>query len=226
MAPWDRNKMHILMRKLYCYCVESMKKWRWHRRISEARTRREQGPDSVSADSNLVPKGGTVTLVARSRLFWWLFGWMGLLLFALSGGLGFLLLEQMERFEFQQVEENLHFQATQVERELLQLSPNGVDLSPQTVADQYRNTPLRLTILDGEGRVLADSAVTPPPAENHSDRPEIVAAQAQSEALPSFTSAEPLTVPRWSMSLTESSEPRRPSPLFVSLGPWTAFRRS
>ena len=136
----------------------------------------------MSADANLVPKGGTVTLVARSRLFWWLFGGMGLLLFALSGGLGFLLLEQMERFEFQQVEENLHFQATQVERELQQLSPNGMDLSPQTVADQYRNTPLRLTILDGSGRVLADSAVTPPPVENHSDRPELVAAQRDGSA--------------------------------------------
>src|SRR5438046_514001 len=109
--------------------------------------------------------------LGRSRTFWRLFGTFGLLVLAAIVVLGALVSSRIEWHEMQQIEESLHIKAVLVE-EVVRDVPED-QLQARVVALREK-TGTRITLIDHDGGVLAESEEDPRHIKNHRDRPEII----------------------------------------------------
>ncbi len=111
-------------------------------------------------------------------MFWRLFGIYGALLLLAVGTLGLILVNRVEQHSRQQIEHNLRNKARLL-RETVRALP--VDHGPalqERMEALSREIATRITLLDAQGRVIADSEKDPAEMDNHAGRPEIVAAAA------------------------------------------------
>lgn len=113
----------------------------------------------------------------RSRRFWSLFGTYGVLALTIAFLLGLIATGQIERFQFQQAERDLRVKAFLVGKSIPEFSPNQIShlQADANALDSEINS--RITFLDSNGKVLADSVQDPAVMENHATRPEIIAAR-------------------------------------------------
>ncbi len=128
-------------------------------------------------------------MILRSRLLWKLFAGMAAIVLVTATVIGFLAARQAETEALGEVERRLTGQARLVRaivaeellagfdldarvRDLAGGSSREADRSGLESGDRFR-----LTIMDGSGRVIADSDLDPQRAENHADRPEVLAAR-------------------------------------------------
>lgn len=113
----------------------------------------------------------------RSRRFWWLFGTYGVLALTTAFLLGLIATGQIERFQFQQAERDLHVKAFLVSNSVPESAQNQnshLQADADTLDSEINS---RITFLDSNGKVLADSVQDPAVMENHATRPEIIAAR-------------------------------------------------
>lgn len=114
----------------------------------------------------------------RSRTFWRLLGTIGVLILFSIGIVGVVTVRRFERFYWQQFEDTLRAKAIFVRAMVRQSSGPATSENQQQIRDLGVQTRTRITLIDDAGRVLADSAEDPEHMENHSQRPEVVAARA------------------------------------------------
>jgi two-component system phosphate regulon sensor histidine kinase PhoR len=108
----------------------------------------------------------------RSRMFWRLFGAYGLLLLSSIGLLGVVLNTRMQRQYRAQVTERLRAKAVLV-RELVREWPaDRLPVLEKRLAALGSEIGTRITLIDGQGKILGDSDESPEIMENHADRPE------------------------------------------------------
>ena len=110
----------------------------------------------------------------RSRIFWRVFGTYGVLLVSAIGLLGMVVVGRVEQHFLQQIEGSLRIKAVLV-REAVRGWPGGSDaaaLQSRMIALR-KQIATRITLIDDDGTVLADSEADPAQMENHSDRPEV-----------------------------------------------------
>jgi two-component system, OmpR family, phosphate regulon sensor histidine kinase PhoR len=116
-------------------------------------------------------------LSGRWRTFWRLFGTFSTLSLLAIACLGWLVLQRVEAARLLQIEDSLHTDAILIEKLL-----GEVPLARQPqLFRELKGLPgseegLRITLLNKQGVVLTDSAEDPAALDNHSDRPEVVAA--------------------------------------------------
>lgn len=130
----------------------------------------------------------------KRRIFWKFFaGFFAMSLF-LALAFYFLILGQVQSFYVKTYEEHLQKLGTLLSAELTAVWPamdsNAVD---RFIKAKGRQAQTRLTLIDRQGKVLADSQKDPRLMQNHSDRPEIATAlsgRARSEIHYSFTLKE------------------------------------
>jgi two-component system phosphate regulon sensor histidine kinase PhoR len=111
-----------------------------------------------------------------SRTFWRIFGTYSLLLLCAIVALALVIPGRMTRRYQQQMDEKLRGQALLV----LELIKAGKDNAPPTEAQVHRlgsEIGTRITLLDRDGRVLADTDQDPGRMDNHLLRPEIQVAK-------------------------------------------------
>jgi two-component system phosphate regulon sensor histidine kinase PhoR len=148
----------------------------------------------------------------RSWMFWRLFAlYAGVSLGAIAL-LGIVVEFQVERYLEQQVEEILQTRAILVEEAVRgrPIEPRG-DLQARTVA-LAREIATRITLLDRDGVVLADSDEDPAQMENHAGRPEVQAARAGRFGSASRFST---TVNQWMLYLALRADGAGPGVAFV-----------
>jgi two-component system phosphate regulon sensor histidine kinase PhoR len=119
-----------------------------------------------SGPIRFVPK----TLATRLALTY------SMLVLAVMAALGWTLVQTIRGTYLEQLERDLTAEAT-LAGELISVSLAPVAPSPRpleaTVAELAEGLSVRVTVVDGEGRVLADSHRDPGTMENHATRPEI-----------------------------------------------------
>ncbi len=127
----------------------------------------------------------------KKRIFWKFFAGfiaMGLLL---GVSFYFAAVGEAKSLYLQLQQDKLHTLGDLLQAELTALWPQAEPPSLQHwILEKARPARTRLTLIDPQGNVLADSEKDPARMENHSDRPEIAAAQAgqpRSELRFSFT---------------------------------------
>src|SRR5262249_13899477 len=109
----------------------------------------------------------------RLGMFWRLFILYGVLLLLALGVLGALIVGRVEQHYEHQIEDDLRARALLI-RDLVQgQSPESVPPLQERVEAIGRELATRITLLDVNGRVLAESERDPAAIENHADRPEI-----------------------------------------------------
>jgi two-component system phosphate regulon sensor histidine kinase PhoR len=109
----------------------------------------------------------------RSRIFWRLFGTFGLLLLASMALLGVVLARRVEQHYQKQIRDNLLTRAVLVQEAFQDWSPERLSALRQRVTALGREIGTRITLLDKDGNVLADSDEDPDVMENHAHRPEV-----------------------------------------------------
>jgi two-component system phosphate regulon sensor histidine kinase PhoR len=113
----------------------------------------------------------------RSLMFWRVFLAFG----ALSAGalilLGTLVSRRVEAYQLQQVESSLRKRAAFVREALTEYPPESLAEWRERTVRLALSLDTRVTFLDGDGQVLADSSENPDEMGNYADRPEIVAAR-------------------------------------------------
>lgn len=110
----------------------------------------------------------------RSRIFWWLFASSGLCAAAAISLLAFLFASQLKHIELRQAEESLAGYAF--------LADQAIGTAPATgVAERVQQfrplAPVRVTALDAQGNILADSAEHHVHRGTRDDRPEVIDAR-------------------------------------------------
>jgi two-component system, OmpR family, phosphate regulon sensor histidine kinase PhoR len=112
----------------------------------------------------------------HSRTFWRLFGTFSVLLLCSIVLLGAIMVSRFERLLLRQIEESLRTKAILI-RDVVRDMPGGSgEPLQQRVQALGREVVTRITLLAGDGRVLADTDENPSAMENHADRPEVRAA--------------------------------------------------
>lgn len=106
----------------------------------------------------------------RSRIFWRLFAFYAVLLIVSFGVLGWLLIQRIENHLLQEIRQNLEIKTLLV-RDLVNRHRES-ELQEQIVR-VAKETGARITLMNANGDVLADSAELPSKMENHHDRVEI-----------------------------------------------------
>ena len=110
----------------------------------------------------------------RSRMFWRLFGLYMRLLLGAIGLLGFVIVGRVKQHYLEQVEESLRTKAILV-REMVRDRPTDqAPLLQQRTRALRPQIATRITLLNEDGTVLADSDEDPQHMENHANRPEIL----------------------------------------------------
>jgi two-component system, OmpR family, phosphate regulon sensor histidine kinase PhoR len=112
----------------------------------------------------------------RSWTFWRLFGTFGLLWLASFGLLGFAVITQVDRYERDLIATSLRARALLAQDALRGHTDDSAAL-PERVQRLADDAGARLTLIDADGRVRADSARDPAAMGDHSDRPEVIQAR-------------------------------------------------
>ena len=110
----------------------------------------------------------------RSRIFWRLFGVYSVLLAVSFGTLGWLLIDRMETHFLQEVQQDLEVKTTLV---CDLVNSCDADELPSRAARLAEEAKARITLIDADGTVLADSSERPERMDNHRDRAEIQSAE-------------------------------------------------
>jgi two-component system phosphate regulon sensor histidine kinase PhoR len=113
----------------------------------------------------------------HSWTFWRLFGTYGVLVLASIALLGLMIDAQVERRELHQLEEGLRDKAVFVEEAVRGRNADQLAALQGRWIILRQETRTRVTLIAGDGRVLADSDESPTQMENHADRPEVVQAR-------------------------------------------------
>jgi two-component system, OmpR family, phosphate regulon sensor histidine kinase PhoR len=114
----------------------------------------------------------------QSRMFWRLFATYGVLLLAAIGLLGAVLSARMQQHYEQQVEDALRTRLRLVSEVVRDWPADRLAVLQARIGELGPAIKTRITIIDRDGKVLADSDEDPQKMENHSGRPEIEAARA------------------------------------------------
>jgi two-component system phosphate regulon sensor histidine kinase PhoR len=110
----------------------------------------------------------------RSRIFWRLFAAYGVLLTVALGLLGWFLIGRLEKHLLDEIRQSLEIK-TLLLRELV--ARQSVGELQEDMSRLARETGARITLIRGDGKVLADSAERPDKMENHRDRAEVQQAE-------------------------------------------------
>jgi two-component system phosphate regulon sensor histidine kinase PhoR len=131
----------------------------------------------------------------RTRIFWKFFaGFLAMSLF-LALTFYFLTVGQVRSFYMKTCEEHLQKLGTLLRTELTAIWPgSGPEALERFIQAKGRQAQTRITVIDRQGKVLADSQKDPLLMQNHSDRPEFAAA----------LSGQPRSALRFSFTLRES----------------------
>src|SRR5438132_5221869 len=113
----------------------------------------------------------------HSRMFWRLFGSYGVLLLAAIGLLGAILSARMQQHYEQQVEDALRTRLRLVGEVVRDWPADRLADLQARIRDLGPSIKTRITLIDADGKVLADSDEDPQKMENHGRRPEIEAAR-------------------------------------------------
>src|SRR5438045_5268760 len=113
----------------------------------------------------------------HSRMFWRLFATYGVLLLAAIGLLGAVLSARMQQHYEQQVEDALRTRLRLVSEVVRDWPADRLAVLQARIRELGPAIKTRITLIDRDGRVLADSDEDPQKMENHSGRPEIEAAR-------------------------------------------------
>ncbi|HVS13531.1 MAG TPA: ATP-binding protein [Thermoanaerobaculia bacterium] len=129
-------------------------------------------------------------MILRSRFLWKLFAGIAAIVVVTASVIGLLVTRQVEVEAHQELERRLAGQALLVRAILAGDLLAGADLQSRVrdlangsagVADRTgleQGDRFRLTVIDAEGGVVADSDADPATVDNHGDRPEVLAAKA------------------------------------------------
>jgi two-component system phosphate regulon sensor histidine kinase PhoR len=115
----------------------------------------------------------------HSRLFWRLFGTFTGLIVASTGFLGVSVIARVERHYLRQMEDNLRTKAVLLREVVRDRPAEGGHALQARVRTLREEVDTRITLLDADGIVLADSDEDPARMEPHDSRPEIRAARAK-----------------------------------------------
>jgi two-component system phosphate regulon sensor histidine kinase PhoR len=110
-------------------------------------------------------------------MFWRLFLPAVGLLLATIGVLGAVIAGRVEQHQLTQIEESLRTKAILVQEAVRERASNQ-DLLQKRLVALRQEIATRMTLLDSQSRVLADSEQEPAPMENHAGRPEVQEARA------------------------------------------------
>lgn len=124
-------------------------------------------------------------MLLKSRLFWLLFGSYFLLASLAAAGLGLFAANRLRAARFESIQRMFYEEIRLVYDLIKEDLPAGPASQAGPLRQKLRTLAAtigcRLTIVDAEGRVLADTEAEPDKMENHRLRPEIVTAAAQGE---------------------------------------------
>ncbi len=109
-------------------------------------------------------------------MFWRLFVIYGALLLLAVGSLGLLIVDRVDRHLQRQLEDGLRSKARVLCEAVRDLPADRRTILQERVEALGREIATRITLVDAQGRVLADSARDPAGMDNHANRPEIRAA--------------------------------------------------
>lgn len=114
----------------------------------------------------------------RSRMFWRLFGIYGMLLLLAIGSLGLIIVRRVEQHSRQQIEDSLRTKALLLFETVRAFPSHPGPALQERLEALSQETATRITLLDTQGKVIADSEKDPAEMDNHASRPEILAAAA------------------------------------------------
>src|ERR1043166_5825702 len=106
----------------------------------------------------------------RSRIFWRLFGVYSVLLTLSFGVLGWLLIHRMETHLLQELQRGLEAKASLIRELVNRQDASELQAQVMRIAGDMG---ARITLIQADGKVLADSDEQPGKMENHGDRPEV-----------------------------------------------------
>jgi two-component system phosphate regulon sensor histidine kinase PhoR len=111
----------------------------------------------------------------RSRNFWWLFGSFGVLILASIGVLGALIESRVDDDYLRQIEDSLRTKVILVREAVAPHEGDAPEALQQRIEELHREIGVRITLIEENGTVLADSERDPRrhDLENHADRPEL-----------------------------------------------------
>jgi len=120
----------------------------------------------------------------RSRILWKLFsGYVVLILLSISI-VGILISKQVEEETLSEIERSLYLRATFLQNIALELLSNSSNIKIQgRIKNLGKKIDTRFTVININGRVLADSQKDPKAMDNHGNRPEILAAHSHGQGI-------------------------------------------
>ena len=120
----------------------------------------------------------------RSRILWKLFsGYVVLILLSISI-VGILISKQVEEETLSEIERSLYLRATFLQNIALELLSNSSNIKIQVrIKNLGKKIDTRFTVININGRVLADSQKDPKAMDNHGNRPEILAAHSHGQGI-------------------------------------------
>ena len=120
----------------------------------------------------------------RSRILWKLFsGYVVLILLSISI-VGILISKQVEEETLSEIERSLYLRATFLQNIALELLSNSSNIKIQgRIKNLGKKIDTRFTVININGRVLADSQKDPKAMDNHGSRPEILAAHSHGQGI-------------------------------------------
>jgi two-component system phosphate regulon sensor histidine kinase PhoR len=114
----------------------------------------------------------------RSRFFWKLYASYALLVLATTAVVGSLVHHQMARSLLTEVARSLRDRTRLIEPYAAQAFGAGSTAAVQAIVVPLgRDTGMRITLIEPDGTVIADSEQDPATMDNHRERPEVTAAQ-------------------------------------------------
>src|SRR5262245_7328110 len=115
----------------------------------------------------------------RWRTFWRLFGTYVVLVLTAIGLLGWVVVGRVEKQVLADIEQYLFSKNILVEEMIRGNPADRPDQLQARLAGLPKDVDIRITLIDEQGNVLADSAENPARMENHANRPEVIAARAK-----------------------------------------------
>ena len=120
----------------------------------------------------------------RSRILWKLFSGYVVLIFLSISIVGILISKQVEEETLSEIERSLYLRATFLQNIALELLSNSSNIKIQDrIKNLGKKIDTRFTVININGRVLADSQKDPKAMDNHGNRPEILAAHSHGQGI-------------------------------------------